>query len=150
MSREVQAGEILTLEHVAQRLVPVKFIPSQALTAASLDTVVGQRVLGAMKPGDPILLGSLENAGFKPFSAELEQGRRAITFPVDEVNSFSGLLAPGDVIDLLYSIESAGATLSVRPILQQVMVLATGTTTRKQKVRDEAASSRKWTASSRP
>ena len=137
VSRDVQAGEILTLTHVAQRLVPVKFIPSQALTTASLDTIVGQRVLGAMKRGDPVLLGSLENAGFKPFSAELEQGRRAITFPVDEVNSFSGLLAPGDVIDLLYSIESQ-RKVSVRPILQQVMVLATGTTTRKQKVRDES------------
>lgn len=137
VSREMQAGEILTMKHVAQRLVPVKFIPSQAMTSAQLDTVVGQRVLVAMKPGDPIFLNSLEHAGFKPFSAELEEGRRAITFPVDEVNSFSGLLAPGDVIDLLYSIEIQ-RKLSVRPILQQVMVLATGTTTRKQKVRDEA------------
>jgi pilus assembly protein CpaB len=137
VSREMQAGEILTMKHVAQRLVPVKFIPSQAMTAAHLDTVVGQRVLSAMKPGDPILLNSLEQAGFRPFSAELEEGRRAITFPVDEVNSFSGLLSPGDVIDLLYSIESQ-RKVSVRPILQHVMVLATGTTTRKQKVRDEA------------
>jgi pilus assembly protein CpaB len=136
-ARELQAGEILRMQDVAQRLVPVKFIPSQAMTPGNLETVVGQRLLGAMKPGDPILPGSLENAGFRPFSAELEQGRRAITFPVDEVNSFSGLLAPGDVIDLLYSIESR-QKVSVRPILQQVMVLATGTTTRKQKVRDEA------------
>lgn len=142
VSREMQAGEVLTMEHVAQRNVPVKFIPSQALTADHLETVIGQRVLGAMKPGDPILLNALEHAGFKPFSSELEAGRRAITFPVDEVNSFSGLLAPGDMIDLLYSIESQrpGAQqplVSVRPILQQVVVLATGTTTRKQKVRDE-------------
>jgi pilus assembly protein CpaB len=142
VAREVQAGEILTMGHVAQRLVPVKFIPSQAMTAASLETVIGQRVLSAMKPGDPILLNALEHAGFKPFSSELEEGRRAITFPVDEVNSFSGLLAPGDVIDLLYSVESRPRPgqrplVSVRPILQQVVVLATGTTTRKQKIRDE-------------
>jgi pilus assembly protein CpaB len=142
VSREMQPGEILTMEHVEQRLVPVKFIPSQALTADNLETVVGQRVLSAMKPGDPILLNALEHAGFKPFSSELEEGRRAITFPVDEVNSFSGLLAPGDMIDLLYSIEAPARggqrpLISVRPILQQVTVLATGTTTRKQKVRDE-------------
>jgi pilus assembly protein CpaB len=143
VARETQAGEILTMEHVAQRPVPVKFIPSQALTADHLETVIGQRVLSAMKPGDPILLNALEHAGFKPFSSELEAGRRAITFPVDEVNSFSGLLAPGDMIDLLYSIESPARgggqrpLISVRPILQQVVVLATGTTTRKQKIRDE-------------
>jgi pilus assembly protein CpaB len=59
------------------------------------------------------------------------------------VKSFSGLLAPGDMIDLLYSIESPARgggqrpLISVRPILQQVVVLATGTTTRKQKIRDE-------------
>jgi pilus assembly protein CpaB len=142
VSREMQPGDILTMQHVAQRQVPVKYTPSQAMTSADLDKVVGQRVVTAMKPGDPILLQSLENAGFKSFSSELAEGRRAITFPVDEVNSFSGLLVPGDVIDLLYSIESkrggaAGPKVSVRPILQQVMVLATGTTTRKQKIVNE-------------
>jgi pilus assembly protein CpaB len=143
VSRDMQPGDILTMQHVAQRLVPVKYTPSQAMTSADLDKVVGQRVLTAMKPGDPILLQSLENAGYMPFSTELADGRRAITFPVDEVNSFSGLLAPGDVIDLLYSIESrrsgtGGPAVSVRPFLQQVRVLATGTTTRRQKTRDEA------------
>jgi pilus assembly protein CpaB len=138
---EMQAGDILSMENIAQRQVPVKFTPSQALTGADLETLVGQRLVTAMKPGDPILRQSVEHPGFKPFSAELEQGRRAITFPVDEVNSFSGLLTPGDVIDLLYSIEIRGTgaqapKVSVRPILQQVMVLATGTVTRKQKVRD--------------
>jgi pilus assembly protein CpaB len=140
---EMQAGDILTLGHIAQRNVPVKFTPSQALTGADLEMLVGQRLVTAMKPGDPILKQSVEHPGYRPFSAELEQGRRAITFPVDEVNSFSGLLSPGDVIDLLYSIETRqrsgqAAKHTVRPILQQVMVLATGTTTRKQKIRDAA------------
>ncbi len=142
VNREMQAGDILTMQHIAQRNVPVKFTPSQALTGADLDMLVGQRLVTAMKAGDPILKQSVEHAGYQPFSAELEQGRRAITFPVDEVNSFSGLLSPGDVIDLLYSIETqrrGGAPKhTVRPILQQVMVLATGTTTRKQKIRDAA------------
>jgi pilus assembly protein CpaB len=138
---EMQAGEILTMAHIAQRNVPVKFTPSQALTGADLEMLIGQRLVTAMKPGDPILRQSVESPGFKPFSTELEQGRRAITFPVDEVNSFSGLLSPGDVIDLLYSIETQqrngqAAKHTVRPILQQVMVLATGTVTRKQKIRD--------------
>jgi pilus assembly protein CpaB len=137
---EMQAGDILTMQHIAQRNVPVKFTPSQALSAADLENLVGQRLVTAMKPGDPILRQSVEHPGYRPFSSELEQGRRAITFPVDEVNSFSGLLSPGDVIDLLYSIETKrngrDPKHTVRPILQQVMVLATGTVTRKQKIRD--------------
>lgn len=144
----MEAGATLTLEAIAQRNVPTKYIPSQALTANDLEGILGQRVVHAMQPGDPILSQSVERSDARPFSAQLEEGRRGITFPVDEVNSFSGLLAPGDVIDLLYSIESArvGAgksnSVSVRPILQKVPVLATGTTTRKKKLVDNSGAER--------
>jgi pilus assembly protein CpaB len=139
-SQALPAGTVLTEEFLAERNVPSKFIPSQATTTANLEEVLGQRVVHALAPGDPILWQSLEDGQIRPFSTNLENGRRAITFPVDEINSFSGMLTPGDVIDLLYSNQPAGnpQNATVHPLLQQVQVLATGTTTRRRVVRDES------------
>jgi pilus assembly protein CpaB len=139
-SRDVPAGTVLSEELLAERNVPTKYIPSQATTSANLDAVLGQRVLHSLTAGDPILFQSLESGEYRPFSASLEAGRRAITFPVDEINSFSGMLTPGDMIDLLYSSEPASDSkdATVHPLLQQVQVLATGTTTRRRTVRDES------------
>lgn len=63
------------------------------------------------------------------FSAQLAPGRRAITLPVDQVNSLSGLLQPGDLIDLYVSFDHRRKRLTA-PLLQGVLVLATGRETR--------------------
>jgi pilus assembly protein CpaB len=52
-------------------------------------------------------------------------GRRAITVPVDEINSISGMLEPGDMIDLYVSLDYQGRKITL-PLLQAVEVMATG------------------------
>src|SRR5690606_40878568 len=56
-------------------------------------------------------------------------GRRAIALPVDQINSVSGLLQPGDLIDLYVSFEYQRRQVTA-PLLQGVLVLATGRSTR--------------------
>src|SRR5690606_30674432 len=58
-------------------------------------------------------------------SARLTEGRRAVTMPVDEINSLSGMLQPGDLIDLYVSFEHRRRRVTA-PLLQGVLVLATG------------------------
>src|SRR3546814_15321073 len=72
-----------------------------------------------------------------PFSNRLGQGRRAITMPVDVINSVSGLLEPGDLIDLYVSFEYRRKRITA-PLLQGVMVLATGGSTRTAGTRQSA------------
>ncbi|MEI6116567.1 MAG: Flp pilus assembly protein CpaB, partial [Burkholderiales bacterium] len=52
-------------------------------------------------------------------------GKRAVTIPVDQISSLSGMLGPGDVIDLYVSFEHRGRRLTA-PLLSEVQVLATG------------------------
>jgi pilus assembly protein CpaB len=136
---DLEPGTTLTEDLLASRGVPKSFIPSGSALPDDLDKVLGQRLLYGVRRGDPIAWSVLEQGSEVSFSTSLEAGKRAITFPVDEVNSFSGLLVPGDVIDLLFTHESRGGgsnKSTVRPILQQVRILATGTMTRKEKIRD--------------
>jgi pilus assembly protein CpaB len=68
------------------------------------------------------------------FSAVLKNGRRALTIEVDEISSISGLLRPGDRIDLMLTAKASetgsAATANAReftfPMLSNVEILATG------------------------
>ncbi len=152
---EVPAGGTLSAENLAVRSIPDRFLSSTALGPDSLEIVSGQKVMVALKPGDPIDRGALERSDRAALSTTVAMGERAITFPVDEISSISGMLVPGDIIDLMYtgpgtttnSYRAAAAgsdpqagpkdLTHVRLILQAVAVMATGKTTQKRVVRTE-------------
>jgi pilus assembly protein CpaB len=61
---------------------------------------------------------------------------------VDEVNSVSGMLAPGDRIDLLFSTrpprtDGRAATEVTAPLMQDLLILATGQLTERQRVQGQ-------------
>jgi len=60
------------------------------------------------------------------------EGARALTVRVDEINSISGFLQPGDRIDLLMT-HGLGTDNSVFPLIQNLNVIATGLQTRVDK-----------------
>jgi pilus assembly protein CpaB len=92
---EIQAGDAVSSNNVAARNVPSRFVSSNALSPDDFDSVDGQKVVVALRPGDPIERGQLERPDRLAFSATLVEGERAITFPVDEISSISGMLVPG-------------------------------------------------------
>ena len=153
---EVPAGGILTADNLATRSIPERYLASTALGPADLDAVVGQKVMATLKPGDPIDRGALERTDKAALSTVVAIGERAITFPVDEISSISGMLVPGDQIDLLYTgpgttansyarsnMDASGGPKEltvVRAIMQGVTVLATGKTTQKRVVKNPGGS----------
>lgn len=149
---EVSAGGVLNEDNLAVRTIPERYLASTALGPDDLELVSGQKVMVALKPGDPIDRGALESGDRAALSSTVAKGERAITFPVDEISSISGMLVPGDIIDLVYTgtgttpnsyqlpPESDGTPkqlVYVRMILQAVSVMATGKTTQKRVVRTE-------------
>jgi pilus assembly protein CpaB len=126
---DLAAGTVLDAALLAARQIPVRYVAASAALPHDLERVEGQRLLHDVRGGEPILWPSLAGGENAVLSATLERGRRALTFPVDDVNALSGMLTPGDVIDLLYTGPGAGGAPVVRPLLQRVTVLATGRTT---------------------
>jgi pilus assembly protein CpaB len=122
---DIARGVKLDNTNVAVRNVPIEYAHSVAVTPDDFPRIDGQALAYPVKAGEMVLWGLMEAQKAPTFSARVEAGRRAMTVPVDEINSISGLLEPGDMIDLIATVDQNGKKLTF-PLLQRVHVLATG------------------------
>ena len=123
--RDLSRGTKLSADSVAVRAIPVDYAQSLAVTPDAFDRVDGQVLAYPVKAGEMILWGLMEGKKVPTFSSRVETGHRAMTVPVDEINSISGLLEPGDIVDLIATIDKKGKKTTF-PLLQNVQVIATG------------------------
>lgn len=135
---DLDKGATLSADNLAVREVPQEYAHKSALRPAEFDRVAGQRLGFPLRRGEA-LLDSHTESSTAVFSTTLPVGRRALTFEVDEVNSISGLLRPGDRIDLILTAKPGGGLAEERTqtLLSNVEVLATGQVVRKRSA-DEA------------
>ncbi|TEA77268.1 Flp pilus assembly protein CpaB [Allopusillimonas ginsengisoli] len=127
-NQDLPAGTVLRPELLAFRNFPVDYVASDSVPMERLHDVVGMTLAAPLLAGDAVLSAHLEASRMISLSQQLSTGRRAITLPVDALNSQSGLLQPGDLIDLYVSFDYQRRRLTA-PLLQGVMVLATGSST---------------------
>ncbi len=123
--RDLAKGTRLSAESLAVRPVPQDFAHSAAVVPEQFDGIDGQVLAYPVKSGEMIFWGLLESRKSAGFSSRVESGRRAMTVQVDEINSISGLLEPGDAIDLMVTIDQRGRKITF-PLVQNVKVMATG------------------------
>lgn len=128
---DLVAGEAVSADNMAVRPVPVDLAPGSALRPEQFDAKVGMRLARGLRSGEPLLSEILQPAETGGLSARVRQGIRALTIAVDDVNAVSGMLRPGDRIDLLFSaraqgVDAGAAVESARVLVQNVAVLATG------------------------
>lgn len=122
---DLPKGAPLTPENVAVRPVPADFAHSSAVLPEQFERIEGQALGTKVKAGEMIMWNFVEQKRPPTFSARVANGRRALTVAVDEINSISGLLEPGDLIDLIVTLERQGQKQTLT-LLQSVQVLATG------------------------
>lgn len=130
-ARALQRGEAVSTTNLAVRSLPREVIPGGALSPSRIDAVQGLRLQWPMQAGEPLLASAVFAAESAGLSSRLRHGVRALTIAVDETNAISGLLQPGDRIDLLLSwrpAPAAGVSLPelTRTVMQDVVVIATG------------------------
>lgn len=137
--RDIPAGERIQGNVLSARNVPVDFVPADAIIPGDHERYVGRVTRYALKQGVPISAGALMSS-HDQFSRVVTPGNVAYTFSVNENNSISGMISPGDRIDLLltYSPDRlAGGSSGDRnlpsdgdrviPLLENIHVLAVGT-----------------------
>lgn len=127
-AHDLPAGTRIGVEHLASRQFPAGMVPSESIDAAHYYHLSGMVLRSSLRAGDLILPVHGRAVESVAFSSQLGEGRRAVTMPVDAINSVSGLLKPGDLIDLYVSFEHQRRRITA-PLLQGVLVLATGTQT---------------------
>jgi pilus assembly protein CpaB len=123
--RDLLRGESLSSDNVAVRAIPADYAQSGAVAPEQFGSIEGEAIGFDLKAGEMLMWSQIEGKKVPTFSTRIESGRRAITVAVDEINSISGLLEPGDLIDLLVTVDQQGKKITV-PLLQGVRVMATG------------------------
>jgi len=134
---EIAAGTRLSSQNLAVRKVPVDFAQSGAVRPEDFARIDGKSIAYNLKGGEMLMWSQMETQRAPTFSARLAPGQRAITVVVDEINSISGMLEPGDLIDLMFAVDQNGQKV-VLPLLQSVQIMATG-----QRVVDDSKSGEK-------
>jgi pilus assembly protein CpaB len=119
-------GSALSADNVAVRPVPKEWAHSGAITPDQFGRAEGSVLAYPANSGEPLIWSQLEGQRTPTFSARLAQGRRAVTVPVDEISSLSGMVEPGDLIDIVVSLKKDSKNFTFT-LLQSVTVLATGT-----------------------
>jgi pilus assembly protein CpaB len=130
---DLERGSLVGPDSMAVRKMPREFVPGTAVLPDEFGNVEGAKLGFDMRAGEVLLSGSLEGADTATFATKINRGVRAMTLSVDEVNSLSGLLQPGDRVDLFFTAKPPvegmrGRKSSERTalLLQNVEVLATG------------------------
>ncbi len=148
--RDLEAGTVVDPDSMAVREVPVDLVPGSAVLPERFEQHLGARIGQPMRSGEPLLAGAIVGADASTFSTRIRSGIRAMSVLVDEVNSVSGMLQPGDRIDLLFTVRPPvapgmpPAQEVTSTLMQDLAVLATGRQVRADK--GDAAGLRHFTA----
>lgn len=121
----IEAGATLQLTDIAARDIPLRWADPDSIPTTEVSRVVGMQATTALAAGQSLLNAHLSVRGEAGLATRLAPGKRAVTIPVDQVSSVSGMLSPGDLIDLYVSFDHQGRRMTA-PLLSDVQVLATG------------------------
>lgn len=138
--QDIPKGAVIEASMLATAIVPNKYIQPGAVT--SLDRIAGMVTIAPIAKGEHISLSKLTNvkqtggtggdlAGVTP------SGKRAISIVVDNISSLSGMVRPGDYVDVLATIQvpvqgqdgQVTGQMTVIPLFQNTLVLAVGQNT---------------------
>ena len=131
-SKDLPAGSRIDSSTMALRKVPRKYVESDAVTPGQFDSVKGAVLNKALGQGKILSKDYIDIKLPVDFSGTIQDGYRAMTIEVSALNGISGLIRPGNHIDLFSRLAArsdpnqSGATGEiVIPVLEDVTVLAT-------------------------
>lgn len=127
-NRSMVRGEVLLSSDLSVRKIPEKYADSNSVNGSNYEVAIGQRIDFDIDEGRPLLWAHLEGGLTPTFSGKVEDGLRAMTVRVDEINSISGFLQPRDKVDLFLSFGN-GPEQQILPLIQRLNVIATGVQT---------------------
>lgn len=158
---DIPAGMAITSDNLEVGIIPSQFVQPQAAT--SLDRIAGLVTIASIAKGEQITMRKLSASEEEAFGSAGQSlamstpaGKRAISVSVDEISSVSGMIRPGDHVDVIAILRSQKASddakqqSQVVPLFQNILVLAVGQEIQAAQgmLRTQAAQARKSSGSS--
>jgi len=125
----VAAQYIASGARIDRTLVEVKQVPRAFIQPGALrspEEADGQVALAPIAPGEQVMANKLTMTGVA-LALAVPPGKRAVTVAVDQAGGVAGLLKPGDLVDVLATVEE-GAQPKTFVLMQVAPVLAVGRT----------------------
>ncbi len=146
-ARDTPPGTVLAREDFKQRKVPAMGLRGQAVTEESLSDVLGRKTLVMHAAKDVVFWSDIEGGDprAKGLSDSVKQKMRAISINCTGAASVSSMVKPNDHVDVIGTFDFDGApgkkNFVTCTVLQNVLVLATGSETSKSSSRSRSLSS---------
>ncbi len=127
--RDLKPGEVIDASSMALGKMPREHVSARAVLPESFEQIQGRVVTQTMSSGEPLLANYVAGLYVERFADLLAEGERAVSLEVSALETHSGLLVPGDFIDLFVLVEGAqgkGKGRALVPVLDRVRILAAG------------------------
>jgi len=125
---DLSPGDNIQKRNMLVRQIPRKFLTDNAVQPDDFSQVAERQVRVPISRGTPLVtsfVGKPGRSGFRSFSARIPEDMRAITIGVSGTAAMSGLLVPGDNVDLVLKTVGPEGRVQI-PLLGDVEILATG------------------------
>ena len=103
-TKTIKMGEALNKTNVEERVVPVDSCPRDVVR--DIKKIADRAVKSTREPGDWICEKHLSAPGDRGVTIPIPKGKRVVTINVNNNSSHSGLVRPGNRVDLLFTYES--------------------------------------------
>lgn len=139
--KDIAFNEQLTQNNVKLEEWPKSKVPPGSLSKP--EDIAEHRANGKILVGEPILNGKLWGPGEgNTVSKDIPKGYRLATVQVDNVSGQSGMIRPGDRVDVMVFVSQNGNSgvteTATRTILQDIQVFAIDQSVRKTNDKEEA------------
>ena len=145
--KDLPAGTQLTMKDVGILAVPEKGLRGQAIPPANVKSIVGRRILTSHKEAEVVFWSDIEGGTplNRTLAGDIRRQMRAISVNCSGAAAVSGMVRPADHVDVIGTFSFPDKPdAQGRPtqkfvtctILQNVLVLATGTRTAKTQARE--------------
>ena len=136
-NHDIPSGTVITKADLGLITVPRLGLRGQALTAENVIDIVGRKTVTMHKTGDIVFWSDIEGGDQRSngLSADIKKQMRAVSINCSGAASVSGMVMPNDHVDVIGTFDferAAGKRDFVTcTMLQNVLVLATGSATAK-------------------
>lgn len=127
-TQEIPLGTAIREDMLGVRNLPQSYVEARHIPASEVSRILGVRVRSGVASDEALLWTDLATTSEqqRDLSGLVRNGMRAITIRADVSTAFGGLLRPGDRVDALLTVQREDQTHLTIPLLQNLLVLASG------------------------
>lgn len=103
---DLPKGTQIGNNNMATRSLPKQYVYKASVRPAEFGLYKGRYLTESLGKGTPLLSTMVKAEFSKDFSDTIGDGRRAMTIQVDEINTISGFIRPGNFVDLFVKLNT--------------------------------------------